>query len=189
MPLFKLPEKKPQSKLEEFRDGALGLVVLIGLGFIGWHWLSSGDEPPTAEAVAPPAPSPQDLAEQARVDEAKRAAAQAAADEAARKEAAERAVAEAAEAEKRATEAAYGFHCLSGWDGSHRGFMDAVKQRLNDPDSFEHDETTTWRVREDGQNAILMLFRAKNGFGGVMRGKATGTFDNKSCTATVIDIQ
>lgn len=79
----------------------------------------------------------------------------------------------------------YGQNCLSGWDGSHRKFVELVKGRLNDPDSFEHDETKTWPVRADGQNQILMQFRAKNGFGGIIRGRAIGTFDNETCEPKV----
>jgi hypothetical protein len=83
---------------------------------------------------------------------------------------------------------AFGLWCLSTWDGSHPEFVKAVKAQLNDPDSFEHDDTLVWTVRPDGRNQIVMAFRAKNGFGGTMRYKAAGTFDNKTCGAVQIDL-
>lgn len=83
---------------------------------------------------------------------------------------------------------AYGLWCLSAWDGSHPEFVKAVQDRLNDPDSFQHDDTMVWTVRPDGRNQILMAFRAKNGFGGTVRHKAAGTFDNKTCSFVEIDL-
>ncbi|WP_151720186.1 hypothetical protein [Gemmobacter serpentinus] len=183
MAIFKMPEKKPQSKLQEFRDGMLGLAVLFVLGYVAWHWLT-GDEELVAEQVLPVVSA--EVAAQSEVEPVE-------VDAAARAEAEQLAATEAAQAAElaaeKAHEAKHGFHCLSGWDGSHRDFVAAVKAQLNDPDSFEHDETRTWPVREDGQNAILMMFRAKNGFGGVVRGKASGTFDNQSCAPTVQTIE
>lgn len=81
-----------------------------------------------------------------------------------------------------------GFHCLSGWDGSHRGFVDAVKRQLRDPESFEHDETRVTPV-VDGQHTILMTFRSRNGFGGMNVGTAIGTYSNATCQATVVGIE
>ncbi len=83
---------------------------------------------------------------------------------------------------------AFGLWCLSAWDGSHPEFVKAVQDRLNDPDSFQHDDTLVWTVRPDGRNQIVMAFRAKNGFGGTVRHKAAGTFDNKTCSFVEIDL-
>ena len=83
---------------------------------------------------------------------------------------------------------AFGLWCLSAWDGSHPEFVKAVQDRLNDPDSFQHDDTMVWTVRPDGRNQIVMAFRAKNGFGGTVRHKAAGTFDNKTCSFVEIDL-
>ncbi len=90
--------------------------------------------------------------------------------------------AEAAETQK------YGHHCLSIWDGSHPDVVRQVKRLLNDPDSFEHDGTSTWPVNAEGDNTVLMQFRARNGFGGMVKGRATGTFDNASCETADIKI-
>jgi hypothetical protein len=82
----------------------------------------------------------------------------------------------------REKELLYGQHCLSLWDGSHPEFVKQVKQRLNDPDSFDHVETVTWPVRDDGRNSIMMTFRAKNGFGGVITSKAMGSINGLNCS-------
>lgn len=57
-------------------------------------------------------------------------------------------------------------HCLSGWDGSHRGVEAAFKPMLKDPDSYEHISTS---YRDDGGDVVTirMTYRAKNGFGGM----------------------
>lgn len=75
-----------------------------------------------------------------------------------------------------------GMHCLSGWDGSHRGLVNAVKAQMRDPDSFEHIETRISPVDAQGHNAVIMQFRAKNGFGGMNVGIASGVISNTSCS-------
>lgn len=80
-----------------------------------------------------------------------------------------------------------GFHCLSEWDGSHREFKASVISQLRDPDSFEHDATRVTPVK-DGQHTIVMEFRSRNGFGGMNRSTAIGTFSNATCDATVVGI-
>ena len=78
-----------------------------------------------------------------------------------------------------------GFHCLSAWDGSSRQFTQLVKANLRDPDSFEHIETRIIPANEKGQHAILMKYRAKNGFGGMNVGSALGTVAQTTCDATL----
>ena len=78
-----------------------------------------------------------------------------------------------------------GFHCLSSWNGSHREVVARVKSVLNDPDSFEHDETKVTPV-ENGVHQILMKYRATNGFGAVVRGAAIGTFAQDDCNSVTI---
>ena len=82
----------------------------------------------------------------------------------------------------------YGKTCMSLWDGSHPGFVRAVKKRLTDPDSFDHDETKTWPVTPEGRNKIVMTFRSRNGFGGMVSNVAAGSFDNAACDAIEIDL-
>lgn len=74
-----------------------------------------------------------------------------------------------------------GFHCLSSWDGSHRDFVRQVRARLNDPDSFEHDETRVTPVSDEGTHLIFMEFRARNAFGGIVRNTARGSYRQSGC--------
>ncbi|MEO9513456.1 MAG: hypothetical protein ABJN84_00415 [Flavobacteriaceae bacterium] len=53
---------------------------------------------------------------------------------------------------------------FSGWDGSHIKLTEHIKQSLNDPDSYEHLETTY--IDKDSFLIITTRFTAKNGFGG-----------------------
>jgi hypothetical protein len=156
-------DQKQKSKLDEFSDGLKGMVFLVVLGLVGWNWLTDGEKSEAATSQEVQLLTPE---EQARAD------------------------AEAATiAAEKAKEKAFGFHCLSGWDGSHTKFVQALNAQLNDPDSFEHEETRTWTVGADGRNKVTMLFRAKNGFGGVIRGRAVGSFDNTTCDALVEAIE
>lgn len=100
---------------------------------------------------------------------------------------AEMAARQAEEAKKREEEQLYAQNCLSPWDGSHRAFEALVKASLNDPDSYEHVETMTWPRRGDGRNEIVMTFRAKNGFGGTITAKATGTINADDCSDARLD--
>lgn len=74
-----------------------------------------------------------------------------------------------------------GFHCLSGWDGSHPEFVRLVKQQMNDPDSFEHDETRVTEINDQGRHEIIMNFRGRNAFGGTVRAIALGSY-SPSCS-------
>ena len=82
-----------------------------------------------------------------------------------------------------------GFHCLSAWDGSHRDFMNEVKRRMRDPDSFEHISTRVTPRSDAGTHTVLMEYRARNGFGGMNVGTAMGTYKNSTCEHTVITLQ
>lgn len=57
---------------------------------------------------------------------------------------------------------------LFGLDGSHRGLVTVVKQSMNDPDSFQHMETS---YQDNGQDSINVrtIYRGKNKFGGVVK--------------------
>ena len=61
---------------------------------------------------------------------------------------------------------------FSPWDGSHRNLETYVKDAMNDPGSYEHDATN---YREIGQDTIfvMMSFRGKNAFGGVIKQTVT----------------
>ena len=55
---------------------------------------------------------------------------------------------------------------FSGWDGSHRGLTEFIKDSMNDPGSYEHVETVYWDM---GNHLVVRTtFRGKNAFGGVV---------------------
>lgn len=78
-----------------------------------------------------------------------------------------------------------GFHCLSGWDGSHREVVDQVKEQLRDPSSFEHDGTRITPVK-NRKHTLIMNYRARNGFGGMNVATAMASVDNATCDATLV---
>lgn len=92
-------------------------------------------------------------------------------------------------AAEKAEEKRKGFHCLSAWDGSHRGVVREVKSRLRDPNSFEHDETRITPVDEDGFHTLIMKYRARNGFGGMVGGYATARISNEFCDAYQVEVE
>ena len=64
---------------------------------------------------------------------------------------------------------------FSAWDGSHPGLERLVKRSMNDPDSYEHDET---RFVDKGDHIIVfMKFRGRNGFGGMVRNEVVASVD------------
>jgi hypothetical protein len=63
--------------------------------------------------------------------------------------------------------------CFSAWDGSNRELVEQVKNNLRDPDSFEH--IGTHYTDKGSYLALVMKYRAKNGFGGYNVDYANGT--------------
>ena len=71
-------------------------------------------------------------------------------------------IAEARFAEVKNLKANFEKKCLSGWDGSCPGLVAYVKDRMNDPSSFEHVET---RYFIQGDYVVLVMqYRGKNAF-------------------------
>jgi hypothetical protein len=56
---------------------------------------------------------------------------------------------------------------FSAWDGSNRDLVKLVKKSLNDPGSFEHEETT-FDKSNDEFIRVKMVYRAKNSFGALI---------------------
>lgn len=82
-----------------------------------------------------------------------------------------------------------GFHCLSSWDGSHPDFERLVKLYMNDPDSFDHVSTRVTPVQSDtGRHTIIMEFRGRNAFGGIVKNTAIGSY-SPDCSPDLKDIQ
>ncbi|MBN2134087.1 MAG: hypothetical protein JW741_31580 [Sedimentisphaerales bacterium] len=64
---------------------------------------------------------------------------------------------------------------FSAWDGSHRGLTAYIKKSMNDPDSYQHDET---RYVDKGDHLIVFTtFRGKNAFGGVVKNTIAAKVD------------
>ena len=94
---------------------------------------------------------------------------------------------DAARLAEKAEEKRKGFHCLSAWDGSHREVVKDVKRLLNDPDSFEHDQTLVSPVSKEGTHNLTMQFHAKNAFGGYVRGTARATYTSAGCAHVITE--
>lgn len=97
----------------------------------------------------------------------------------------ERTAREAREAAEEVERKQKGFHCLSGWDGSHRAVTRLVKGNLKDPSNFEHLETRITPVNESGQHTLIMKYRANNSFGGKVIGNARAVINNSNCSAVI----
>lgn len=82
-----------------------------------------------------------------------------------------------------------GFHCLSAWDGSHPAFKRAVRDQMREPKSFEHIETRVTAVDKNGYHKIFMSYRARNGFGGMNVGTATGVYASSGCAFQVLAVE
>lgn len=93
----------------------------------------------------------------------------------------EREAEQAAKREEEAEERRKGFHCLSGWDGSHAAFKRQVKSMMRNPSSFEHISTRVTPVSDAGTHTVFMEYRAENGFGGMTVGSATGEYSSANC--------
>lgn len=93
------------------------------------------------------------------------------------------------ESEKKLAEQRSGFHCLSGWDGHSRQVKRVMEATLRDPDSFEEIETRITPIDKDGKHALILKYRARNGFGGMNVGTALFSIDGATCAATLIGNQ
>lgn len=71
--------------------------------------------------------------------------------------------------------------CFSGWNGSSRELVRRVKSSLRDPGSFEHVETRRTQANGAGQIVVKMVYRARNGFGGMVVETAYGTIRIRDC--------
>ena len=90
----------------------------------------------------------------AKTAKAKKVAAEAAAAVAGKAAKAKKAGAEAAVVVEKKRK---GFHCLSAWDGSHRGVKTYVEERMREPDSFEHIETRITPINERLNSLIVCV--------------------------------
>jgi len=74
---------------------------------------------------------------------------------------------------------------FSAWDGSHKVLAEAVRQNLNDPDSFKHYETG---YRDEGNTIVVkMEYGAANAFGGIVRKYIVARYTTDGKIVEVID--
>jgi hypothetical protein len=68
-------------------------------------------------------------------------------------------------------------NCFSSWNGSCRELVSYVKERMNNPKSFEHVETKYYTSNDYA--VVIMTYRGTNAFGAVVTGniKAKVSFD------------
>lgn len=79
--------------------------------------------------------------------------------------------------------------CFSAWDGAHRNLERYVKDSMNDPDSYDHDETVYWDMKD--YLIVNMTFRGKNAFGGVVKNtvKAKVSADDQCSVIEILETQ
>jgi hypothetical protein len=66
---------------------------------------------------------------------------------------------------------------------------DAIKERLNNPDSFEHVETTYEDMPKHKGFKARMVYRGTNAFGGVVTNAVVATFNYGEDTFTWVSEQ
>lgn len=74
--------------------------------------------------------------------------------------------------------------CFSGWDGSHMKLELIVKKSMNDPKSYEHDETKFFDMKD--HLVVITSFRGRNGFGGMVRNFVKAKTDINTCEVVEI---
>jgi hypothetical protein len=74
---------------------------------------------------------------------------------------------------------------FSSLDGSHEGLTSFIKEKMNDPESYEHIET---RFRDDGDYIFVSTkFRGTNAFGGKVVNTVSATVDFSGNVIEVLD--
>lgn len=68
---------------------------------------------------------------------------------------------------------------FSNYDGSYTKFRNYIKDNLNDPSSFEHVETR-YTDNKDGTVNVIMKYRGKNAFGGIITKYAKCTLNTST---------
>lgn len=69
---------------------------------------------------------------------------------------------------------------FSAWDGSHIKLTRLIKDSMNDPKSYDHDETKYFDIKD--HVIVITTFRGKNAFGGIVKNtvKAKASIDGES---------
>lgn len=74
---------------------------------------------------------------------------------------------------------------FSSWDGSHINLTKYIKNSMNDPDSYEHVETTFTDLGD--HILVLTTFRGKNAFGGVVTNYIKAEVDINGNVTKILD--
>jgi hypothetical protein len=72
------------------------------------------------------------------------------------------------------------------WNGSHINTVIAIKEMMNDPNSFEHVNTDVWESGDTGF-LIKMTYRGKNAFGGVITNTIISRVDTAGKVLKIIE--
>lgn len=75
--------------------------------------------------------------------------------------------------------------CLSSWDGSHTKLKMLTKRSMNDPDSFDHEETL-YKLYKD-YAIVVMKFRGKNAFNATVVNSVTAKVDLEDCEVLEVE--
>lgn len=76
-------------------------------------------------------------------------------------------------------------NCLSGWDGSHGELVKYVKDRMDDPRSFEHIETR-FGINEN-YVGIVMTYKGKNGYKGTVTKSIRAKVNLNDCSLVSVE--
>lgn len=74
---------------------------------------------------------------------------------------------------------------FSAWDGSHVQLTRLIKKNMNDPDSYDHAETTY--IDKTDYLIVKTTYRGKNAFGGIVLGSITAKVSLEGSVLEIID--
>ena len=74
---------------------------------------------------------------------------------------------------------------FSAWDGSPNNLKKAIKDAMNDPESFEHVETKYWDMKD--HLVVLTTYRGKNAFGGKVKNWVKAKVDMEGNVLEIIE--
>ncbi len=74
---------------------------------------------------------------------------------------------------------------FSSLDGSHPRLTRLIKKAMNDPDSYEHDETVYWDMED--YLVVRTSFRGRNAFGGMVRNYVKAKVDFEGNVLEIIE--
>jgi hypothetical protein len=74
---------------------------------------------------------------------------------------------------------------FSAWDGSHNILTELIKKSMNDPDSYEHVETSYWDMTD--YIVVRTVYSGNNAFGGRVKNFVKAKFDNDGNLLEIIE--